>query len=86
LTGGGPKVNEGVGAGAGDEFEEDAFGLAVRAEEVAGGFFAPLFACSERATLSFLRCILANEFRAFNASTTWALFGRSRSLWNKEVG
>ena len=81
MSGGEPKVGA---AGADDELEGDAFGLAVLAGEVAGGFFAPLFACSERAKLSFLRCILANEFRAVNTSATCALFGRSRSLWNKE--
>ena len=53
----------------GDELEEDAFGLAVLAGVgVAGDFFA--FACSERAWLIFLRCVLANEFRAVNASAT----------------
>jgi hypothetical protein len=91
LTGGWPKLNEKVGtAGAGDEFEEDAFGLAVLAgDEVAGDLFAedllaPFFASWERARLIFLRWVLENEFRAVNASATWALFGRSRILWNKE--
>ena len=94
MTGGWPKLNEkvGVGAGAGDELEEDAFGLAVLAgDEVEGVLFAALleafalagdevedvlfaallfFACSERAWLSFLRCVLAKEFRAVNPSAT----------------
>ena len=44
MTGGEPKVNEKVGAGADDELEE-AFVLAVlAADEVARDLFAPLFA------------------------------------------
>ena len=71
MTGGGPKLNEKVGAGVGDEFEEDALGIEVLVDdEGALDLFGPFFACSERATLSFLRCILANEFRTANASAT----------------
>lgn len=68
--GGGPKPKK-VEAEAGDELEEDAFGMAVPAgDEVALDLFASFFVCSERARLSFLRCILANEFRMVNASAT----------------
>jgi len=71
LAGGGPKLNEKVGAGTDDgEFDEDAFGILAADAEVAQDLFAPLFGCSEQARLSFLRCTLANEFRLVNASTT----------------
>lgn len=66
MTGGGPK-KEMAGAGAGSELEEDAFS---DDDEVALDSFASFLVCSERARLSFLRCILANEFRMANASAT----------------
>jgi hypothetical protein len=69
LTGGDPKLNEKVGAEA-DELEAW-FGWAVLADdEVALDLLALFFAFSERAWLSFLRCVLANEFKAINASVT----------------
>ena len=46
LAGGWPKLKEKVWAGAGDELEEDAFGLALavlEGDEVEGDLFAPLF-------------------------------------------
>lgn len=71
LTGGGPKLNEKVGAGTDDEDNKDAFKTTVLVDaEVAQDLFAPLFVCSERARLSFFRCVLANEFRLINASAT----------------
>ena len=53
LTGDGAWLDEKVGEGTDGEFDEDAFGVAalVDVEDLS----APLFVCSERARLSFLR-------------------------------
>lgn len=53
LTGDGAWLDEKVGEGTDGEFDEDAFGVAVLVD--VEDLSAPLFVCSERARLSFLR-------------------------------